>query len=82
MICIDCKLISMCGYERDSIIILISIFNLTLLYPQQSQERFTVVDTQKASSMGLLLPLNKLLVCDSLKSLYKRLFNRVSWLLA
>ena len=54
------------------LIILISIFNLTLLYPQQSQERFTVVDTQKASSMGVATTIEQAIgMLDSLKSLFR-----------
>lgn len=54
------------------LIILISIFNLTLLYPQQSQERFTDINGQKASYMGFATTIEQTIgMLDSLKSLYR-----------
>lgn len=58
--------------KRIILLTLISIFNLTLLFAQQSQERFTDINGQKASYMGVATTIEQAIgMLDSLKSLYR-----------
>lgn len=51
------------------LIILISILNLTLLFAQQSQERFTIINNHKASYMEVATTIEQAIsMLDSLKS--------------
>ncbi|MGQ1948768.1 hypothetical protein ACT3CD_16880 [Geofilum sp. OHC36d9] len=56
--------------KRVVLLTLISIFNLTSLFAQQSQKRFTVINNQKASYMGVATTIEQAIaMLDSLKSL-------------
>lgn len=56
--------------KRIVFLILISIFNLTLLFAQQRRERFTVIYDQKASYMEVATTIEQAIaMLDSLKSL-------------